>query len=140
MDETDDRLPTRVPPVIESASATTSPDNARSGPVAYVVTALVVGLLALFTLSLSSCVSAVGQIATTWGYARPDDYGYDYYDYYDYYDSYPDEDSYSGQDPNGYDLYDEYLNELYGGSRETGGPLDGVSLLTSSLDSSPSAH
>lgn len=136
MDETDDRRPTRVPPVIESASATTSPDNARSGPVAYVVTALVVGLLALFTLSLSSCVSAVGQIATTSGYARPDDYGYDHYDYYDYYDSYPDEDSYSDD----YELYDEYLNELYDGSPERSGPLDGLSLLTSSLDSSPSAR
>jgi hypothetical protein len=136
MDETDDRRPMRVPPVIESASATTSPDNARSGPVAYVVTALVVGLLALFTLNLSSCVSAVGQIATTWGYARPDDYGYDHYDYYDYYDSYPDEDSYSDD----YELYDEYLNELYDGSPERSGPLDGVSLPTSSLDSSPSAH
>ncbi len=114
MDEADDPRPTHVPPVIESASATTSPDNARSGPLAYVVTALIVGLLALFTLSFSSCMSAVGQIATSWECVHPDDYGYDYYDYY-------------GDD----------ANELYGDSRKTNGPLDVPPLPTSPLDSSP---
>ena len=44
--------------VIESASATTSHDNERSGPLAYVVFCIVVGLLALAVLGLSSCVSS----------------------------------------------------------------------------------
>lgn len=47
-----------TPRVIETASATTSPDNANSGPRAYLITAF--GLLAAMFLALSmgSCVAA----------------------------------------------------------------------------------
>lgn len=55
--------PIPSPPVIESASATTSPDNANSGPFAYVLTAVVVGVMLVVVTSLSSCASAIGQVA-----------------------------------------------------------------------------
>lgn len=52
-------------PVIETASATTDPDNARSGPGAYVAFAIAAALVALFVLGLSSCVAAVGDFVAS---------------------------------------------------------------------------
>lgn len=49
-------------PIIETASATTSPDNAHSGSTAYIIAAVVVGILLLITMSISSCVSNFAQI------------------------------------------------------------------------------
>ncbi len=46
-------------PVIQSASATTSPDNSNSGPMAYVVTAIVLAVLLLLAGSLGSCATSV---------------------------------------------------------------------------------
>lgn len=50
-------------PVIESASATTSPDNSDSGPLAYVVTGVVVLLLVLMVSGFSGCAAAMGRLA-----------------------------------------------------------------------------
>ena len=68
-------------PVIESASATTSPDNANSGPLAYVVFGIVVGLLVLLLVGVSSCTSAAFSITSqqSWGYADSDFVGNDDY-------------------------------------------------------------
>ena len=75
-----------VEPVIESASATTSPDNANSGNGAYVVFAVVAVLLLVLVTGLSSCASALSDVAwrnaeaRSWGgggYYHLDD---DYYD------------------------------------------------------------
>lgn len=70
--------PTTNQPVIESASATTSPDNANSGPFAYVVTAIAVALALAATSAVTGCVSALGQYALDgsgdWGYAYDDPY------------------------------------------------------------------
>ena len=78
-------------PVIESASATTSPDNARSGGAAYVVFAIVAALLLVVVSGLSSCTGAVADLAwrNTDGRSRSfsyvmDPYGHDYDIDYDY--------------------------------------------------------
>lgn len=49
----------REPRVIESASATTSRDNENSGPFAYVITAVALGLLLLVGVAGAGCVSLV---------------------------------------------------------------------------------
>lgn len=85
-------------PVIESASATTSPENSDSGPAAYVIFGIVVALLALLSFSLSSCSSALSAATTV---SVTDDWGVR--DYYDWdYDDYTEE-----QDP-----YHELLEDL----------------------------
>ncbi len=48
--------------VIETASATTSPDNARSGHMAYIIAAIAVGALALFGMGISGCMSLAADI------------------------------------------------------------------------------
>ena len=50
------------PRVIEGPSATTDPDNANSGPIAYVLFGLAIGVLALMLMSLTSCVDALGTL------------------------------------------------------------------------------
>lgn len=51
--------------VVETASATTSPDNASSGPTAYVITAITLGLLVIISLASAGCVSvAMGMLAS----------------------------------------------------------------------------
>ena len=74
--ESQDQL-TPEQPVIESASATTSPDNANSGPFAYVVFGVVIGLLVLLGVGISSCASALAAFAPQdgRGYADEDTYG-----------------------------------------------------------------
>lgn len=77
------------PQIVESASATTSPDNSNSGPFAYILVACVAGVLLLLAASLASCASAIGQVAT----GGLDGFGLDYtydprYEYVD--DSYED--------------------------------------------------
>ena len=62
-------------PVIESASGTTDPRNSESGPTAYVVFGVVVGLLVLLAMSISSCTAALGSIASS-SYLWEDE-GYD---------------------------------------------------------------
>lgn len=76
------------PPVIESASATTDPANASSGPFAYVVTALAVLLLVLLVSGFTGCAASIGRLALTEGVSQ---YGTDYrHQYeYDYEDNYP---------------------------------------------------
>lgn len=51
-------------PIVESASATTDPDNQNSGPGAYIIFGVVVALLALLILSFSSCTSILSQQAS----------------------------------------------------------------------------
>lgn len=88
-------------PVIESASATTSPENSDSGPAAYVIFGIVVALLALLSFSLSSCSSALSAATTV---SVTDDWGVR--DYYDWdYDDYTEE-----QDPY-YELLEDLLSE-----------------------------
>lgn len=60
-DSTQDRADT---PIVESASATTDPDNQNSGPGAYIIFGVVVALLALLILSFSSCTSILSQQAS----------------------------------------------------------------------------
>lgn len=50
-------------PVVESASATTSPDNAGSGNGAYVVFVVVAALLMALVSALSSCTGALSDVA-----------------------------------------------------------------------------
>lgn len=61
-----DNPPNRRPttPTIESPSGTTDPDNSNSGPAAYVIFAVAIGLLVLLLLGVSSCVSAIGSIVS----------------------------------------------------------------------------
>lgn len=88
-------------PVIESASATTSPENSDSGPAAYVILGIVVALLALLSFSLSSCSSALSA-ATTVGVTD----GWGMQEYHDWdYDDYTEE-----QDPY-YELLEDLLSE-----------------------------
>ncbi len=49
--------------VVETASATTSSDNSNSGPFAYIITAVAVGLLVVGTLAIGACTSAIATTA-----------------------------------------------------------------------------
>lgn len=69
------------PPVIESASATTDPANAQSGPFAYVVSALAVLLLVLLVSGFTGCAASVGRYALESG---ADAYGMGYQQRYEY--------------------------------------------------------
>ena len=75
-----------VEPVIESASATTSPDNANSGNGAYIVFVIVAALLVVLVTGLSSCASALSDVA--WRNAEAHSWGGNGYYYLDddYYD------------------------------------------------------
>lgn len=74
--------------VIESASATTSPDNARSGPTAYVIFAVAVGVLVALVAGLISCAGTVSDVAARslerggLGYSQGYGYGWDVYELY----------------------------------------------------------
>ncbi len=74
-------------PIIESASATTSPDNKNSGPAAYVIAGVSAVLLILASYGLSSCASSLVGYALVSDMAYSDDM-YDYDEYYDYDDEY----------------------------------------------------
>lgn len=102
MPENDQIIPQET--VIESASATTSPDNSNSGSAAYVIFGVAVALVALIAIGFSGCVSALGRLAL-------DNHSYGYGHNYDY----------DGQDIDDQleDLYydlDDYINDL---GRET---------------------
>ena len=82
------------PPVIESASATTDPANAESGPFAYVVSALAVLLLVLLVSGFTGCAASVGRFALESGagaydtvypqrHEYEDDYADDIEDFFD---------------------------------------------------------
>lgn len=53
--------------VVETASATNSPDNQNSGPFAYIVTAIALGSMIVVGLLASGCVTAALQIASMSG-------------------------------------------------------------------------
>ncbi|MDM8271734.1 hypothetical protein [Thermophilibacter provencensis] len=96
MSEEINETPQVVDPVIESASATTSPDNSNSGHAAYVIFGCGIALLVILTLGLSSCVSTVSKLVVNDhaldhgnGYELYYDHdGYDGYDDYDYLDDF----------------------------------------------------
>ena len=91
--------------MIESASATTDPANASSGPLAYVVTAVVVGVLVVLVSVVSGWAASVGRLMASTGSPS---YGTGYDGYYDY--EYDDTDDLD-------DLLDEF-EELFGDSDE----------------------
>ena len=91
--ETFQQAPQRVEPIIESASATTDPENCNSGPAAYVIFGCAAVLLVVLALGLSSCIGAVSQLALSgadtsygYGYGDPyyDDYGFDDFGFDDF--------------------------------------------------------
>ena len=55
VDERNDRNTER--PVIETASATTSPENAKSGSLPYVITGITLAFLTVFSLVMGGCMS-----------------------------------------------------------------------------------
>lgn len=81
------------PPVIESASGTTDPENSSSGIGAYVVFGVAVALLAVLCLGVSSCT---GMLSTLAAQSHDHSNGYDL-------------DGFGHDDPY-YDLYDEFLS------------------------------
>ena len=81
MDDVRDGAEKNVEPVIESASATTSPDNANSGNGAYIVFALVAVLLLVLVSGLSSCASALTDV--TWRNSGSYGWGGGYHHYLD---------------------------------------------------------
>jgi hypothetical protein len=58
------------PSYIESASATTNPDNVNSGVKAYVITAVAIVLLLALSVTMSSCMAAMGAIAAKAGSSK----------------------------------------------------------------------
>ena len=48
-----------TPRIIETASATTSPDNSNSGPFAYIITAITIGALLLLSAAMGGLCSAI---------------------------------------------------------------------------------
>lgn len=50
-----------APQIIEGPSATTDPENSRSGNAAYVIFGVGVAVLVLLALSLSSCATSLAQ-------------------------------------------------------------------------------
>ena len=63
--------PAAASPSIETASATTSPDNSNSGHTVYLVA---IGVVLALTLLLSGAISSVQRMASTFNW---DDYGDD---------------------------------------------------------------
>lgn len=112
------------PPVIETASATTSPDNKDSGPFAYVLTAVVVGLLAPLMLGFSGCASSLGQVGGAWSLREGPLSPYGSPGYEDelerYLDDWLDPDDWPdlGQDPR-YNLNDHHEGRHLGDAGET---------------------
>lgn len=51
------------PRYIESASATTNPDNANSGAKAYVIAAIAIAVLLGISIGIGSCAALVGRAA-----------------------------------------------------------------------------
>lgn len=94
-------------PVIETASATTSPDNVKSGPAAYVIFGVAAALM------LVCSVVVFGALASFVGLAAQDSYyGYGNVNGYNY------DDGYGPFDNDLEDLMDE-LGSEFGGSGET---------------------
>lgn len=95
----------RTPNIVETASATTSPDNSNSGPFAYIITAVVLGLLLIFSLAVGGCSSfLLGTVVQQYanGSASYMQQDFNYYD-----------------DLNNYDndwqqWMEQYENDLYG--------------------------
>lgn len=102
--------------VVETASATTSSDNANSGPFAFIVAGISFALVLVLSLGTAGCVSyaltmAADGYASGYGYADDplyDDYDFDDMDFDDmdfdefmeqYYNGIPDEGSTSGAQP-----------------------------------------
>jgi hypothetical protein len=81
------------PKVVESASATTSRDNENSGPFAYIITAVALGVLLLFSVVGAGCMSIIFTSAAvyrgdgtsgTYGTMSPDyNRDLDFDDYFD---------------------------------------------------------
>ena len=82
-------------PVIESASATTSPDN-NSGKWPYVLVAVVLAALVALSLALANAAQVIGT-AIAEDYSGYDGYGYNERD-----------------DSNGYDDFEDFLDDLDG--------------------------
>lgn len=87
-----------TPPVIETASATTSTDNANSGNLAFVLAAVAIASLAVIGMGMSSIFQLAGHLVeeheTSYWYDDPDGYQFDLND--------------NTGDP--YDLIEEYLD------------------------------
>lgn len=80
--------------VIEGPSATTDPDNANSGPGAYLLFALAIALLVALYLGLASCVDSLGAIAAN---TYRDDYTTQQWEYEEQLDQdWPDQETYDG--------------------------------------------
>lgn len=75
---------------IETASATTSSENSKSGPVAYIIFGVTFGVLLLLSLVASGCTAYIVEQGLEYSYAGGESapsYLYDDYymdDYYDY--------------------------------------------------------
>lgn len=70
----------RDPRVIETASGTTSSDNSNSGGIAYVITAVTIALLLVFSLGVGGCSAAIMSAAAdeaSSSYSYPQNY-YDF--------------------------------------------------------------
>lgn len=93
------------PRVIETASATTSPDNANSGNTAYLIAAAGLVLAIMLSMSLGSCASATMKSLY---YLVEDDLNYyvEHQELLDPYDSY-DLDDYDNLD----DLYEHLIEQ-----------------------------
>lgn len=92
------------PRVVETASATTSPDNSNSGPFAYIITGVVIGLLLLFSFGIAGCTSLIlntvvkdqyengySSNETTWDFDDYEDLDYENMDYEDWLEFYENE-------------------------------------------------
>lgn len=86
-------------PIVETASATTSPDNARSGNSAYFIAILAIAVLGLVGTAISGCVSMVS------GFLEEEYYGYGPTAYEQMLDERLDE--------RDYDDFDDYINDYF---------------------------
>ncbi len=67
-------------PLIETASATTSPTNSNSGNLAFIIAGIAVALNLIFGLGMSGCMALIGSVVEE----DAGSYSYHYYDSYDY--------------------------------------------------------
>lgn len=69
MNDLDNNAATQAPicaqSIIETASATTDPDNSNSGPFAYVAFGIVAALMLLFALLVTGIIGSLGSYVST---------------------------------------------------------------------------
>lgn len=113
----------RSPRIIETASATTSPDNSNSGSFAYIITAVVLGLALVVSLAGAGCAAVVIAAAANNPSSHSHAYPLNGYDTFD--------DDYGDMDWN---EFLQHYDDTYGNSGDSAHKESGSATVADVLD------